>query len=109
VDETVAKDFVGLADALERLHEELATAQARSADQPLQFKIREAQITFDVAIELEAGPEGGFRLGVVTLQGSAKRRRGSTQTLTLTMEVVDARTGRPSKVGDKSGLPMADE
>ena len=95
---------VGLADALEALREELATARAKAAGEDLQFPIQSVTIELKLGVTISASGKAGFRVPVVgaELGGSAGYDRASIQTLTLVLGAPVDQYGEPVKVANLS-------
>jgi Trypsin-co-occurring domain 2 len=95
---------IGLADALEALRAELASAQAAAAAKDVQFPIETLTVEMKVGVTKKADGKAGFRVPFVgaELGASAGYDRETLQTVTLVLgEPVD-REGRPVKVARAS-------
>lgn len=93
-------DGVGLAEALEVLRAELASAQAEAADKDVQFPIETLTIEFKVGVTRSADGKAGFRVPLLGAEigGSTGAKRESVQTLTLVLGAPIDRDGRSVKV-----------
>jgi hypothetical protein len=97
-------DGIGLADALETLREELATAQAKAADSDIQFPIETLTVELKVGVTWSKEGKAGFRVPFVgaELGGSAGYDRDTLQTVTLVLGAPVGRDGRPVIVAQSS-------
>jgi hypothetical protein len=93
-------DGIGLADALEALRAELASAQAKAAETDLQFPIETVTVELKVGVTRTAEGKAGFRVPFVgaELAGSATFDRETMQTVTLLLGAPVDRAGNPVKV-----------
>jgi Trypsin-co-occurring domain 2 len=97
-------DGIGLADALEGLRAELASAQAKAAGTDIQFPIETLTVELKVGVTRSAEGKAGFRVPFVgaELGGSAGYDRETLQTVTLVMGAPLDRDGRPVRVAQAS-------
>jgi hypothetical protein len=97
-------DGIGLADALEGLRAELASAQAKAAGTEIQFPIETLTVELKVGVTRSAEGKAGFRVPFVgaELGGSAGYDRETLQTVTLVMGAPLDRDGRPVRVAQAS-------
>jgi NTP-dependent ternary system trypsin peptidase co-occuring protein len=99
-------EYVGLADALAVVREELGAAQDAARAEQLRFRVTEVEMEFAVELRSEGGGDGKVTLGVLTLGGAAKASRGDVHRLKVKMEVTDAATGNgPVDVGRDETRP----
>jgi Trypsin-co-occurring domain 2 len=97
-------DGIGLADALESLRSELASAHTKAAGTDIQFPIETLTVELKVGVTRSAEGKAGFRVPFVgaELGGSAGYDRETLQTVTLVMGTPVDREGRPVKVAQAS-------
>ncbi|MET0939037.1 MAG: trypco2 family protein [Gaiellaceae bacterium] len=102
------QDGVGLADALEVLRAELASAQAKAAESDIQFPIETLTVELKVAVTRSAEAKAGFRVPFVgaELGGSAGYDRETLHTVTLVLGEPLDREGRPVRVAQASQQRM---
>jgi hypothetical protein len=95
---------VGLAEALEVLRAELASARAEGAGKDVQFPIQTLTVELKVGVTKTADGKTGFRVPFVgaELGGSVGYDRERVQTLTLVLGPPVDREGRPVKVARAS-------
>jgi hypothetical protein len=95
---------IGLADALEALRAELASAQAAAAGTDVQFPIESLTVELKVGVTKKADGRAGFRVPFVgaELGVSAGYDRETLQTVTLVLGEPIDREGRPVKVARAS-------
>lgn len=86
-------EYVGLAEALAVVRDELGAAQDAVQGQQLQFRVLEVEMEFGVELRSEGGADGKLALGVVTAGGSGKLARADVHRLRVRLEVRDAATG----------------
>src|SRR5262245_16414843 len=97
-------DGIGLADALESLREELASAQAKAAGADVQFPIETLTVELKVGVTWSAEGKAGFRVPFVgaELGGGTGWNRETLQTVTLVLGAPLDREGRPVRVAQAS-------
>lgn len=97
-------DGIGLADALEALRAELASAQTKAAGTDIRFPIETLTVELKVGVTRSAEGKAGFRVPFVgaELGGSTGNNRETLQTVTLVMGAPVDRDGRPVKVAQSS-------
>jgi len=98
---------IGLAEAIEQVRAELATAQRAGASQDLQFRLGEVQLEFSVELAREGGGEAGVKLWVVNVgtKGTVTSTRGHTVTVTMLPQSLGPDgEWQDLRVGDRSGV-----
>jgi hypothetical protein len=100
-------DGVELAEALEELRGALAEAQARAAEQDVQFPIQTLTVELQVVVTRSRDGKAGFRVPVVgaELGGSVGHERQALQTLTVVLGPPLDRLGRPIRVSEEREGP----
>jgi hypothetical protein len=95
---------IGLAEALEVLRSELASARERAAGKPVQFPIERLTVELKVGVSKSADGKAGFRVPFLgaELGGSGGYASESVQTLTLVLGPPVDESGRPIKVASVS-------
>jgi hypothetical protein len=98
------RDGIGLADALEALRAELASAQAKAAETDVRFPIETLTIELKAGVTQTKEGKAGFRVPVVgaELGGSVGFDRETLQTVTIVLGPPVDREGRPVKVAQSS-------
>lgn len=93
-------DGIGLADALEALRQELASAHAKAAEQDVQFPINALTVQLQVGLTRSQEGNAGFRVPLVGAQlgGSTGSERETWQTVILELGAPVDRLGNPLKV-----------
>ncbi|MEU4275335.1 trypco2 family protein [Streptomyces tanashiensis] len=89
---------IGLAETIEAVRAELASAITAGAASTLQFPVNGVQLEFNVAVEKKAGGKAGVRFWIVELGGSADYRNEEIQKVTVTLGTPVDDHGRPVKV-----------
>jgi Trypsin-co-occurring domain 2 len=97
---SVAKDWVGLADAITALRRELNTALATGKDDALRFGLGPVDLEFLLEVKSEGGGEAGVRFGVVTVGVKGDVSRASTHRIKLVLQPQD-RHGQPVDIADE--------
>jgi hypothetical protein len=97
-------DGIGLADALEMLRAELASAQVKAADKDIQFPIETLTVELKVGVTKSKEGKAGFTVPFIgaELGGSAGRDRETVQTVTLVLGSPVDREGRQIKVASRT-------
>lgn len=97
-------DGIGLADALESLREELASAQAKAAGADVQFPIETLTVELKVGVTWSAEGKAGFKVPFLgaELGGGAGYDRETLQTITLVLGAPLDRDGQPVRVAQAS-------
>jgi len=97
-------DYVGLAEAIERLRSELGEAQDAAANKQLRFEVVEVEMELLVELRKEGGSNAKATFGVVSFGADGKVSKGTTHKLKLKLNVRDeALGGRHAEVsGDRS-------
>jgi hypothetical protein len=97
-------DGIGLAEVLEQLRAELASAQATAAGKDIRFPIETLTVELKVGVTKTAEGKAGFRVPVIgaELGGSAGMGRDTLQTVTLVLGAPIDRDGVPVKVSGSS-------
>jgi Trypsin-co-occurring domain 2 len=98
-----SEDGVGLADALETLRSELASARLKAAGTDLQFPIETLTVELKTVVTRNVDGKAGFKVPFVNaeLGGSAGRGSELVQTLTLVLGPPVDSTGHQVKVGTR--------
>jgi Trypsin-co-occurring domain 2 len=86
----MAEQWVGLAEAVRALREELTTAMKTAKDEVLRFELGPVEMEFLLEVKKDAGRQGGVRFYVVSLGGNASMSSGSTHRVKLSMTPKDA-------------------
>jgi hypothetical protein len=102
----MAKDWVGLADAIAALRRELTTATTAGKDSDLRFGLGPVEMEFLLEIKREGGGDAqeegsaaGVRLGVITIGKTDSLAHGSTHRVKLSLQPQDRR-GRRAEISD---------
>jgi hypothetical protein len=97
-------DGIGLAEVLEQLRAELASAQATAAGKDIRFPIETLTVELKVGVTKTAEGKAGFRVPVIgaELGGSAGMGHDTLQTVTLVLGAPIDRDGVPVKVSESS-------
>ena len=86
----MAEQWVGLAEAVRALREELTTAMKTAAGEVLRFELGPVEMEFLLEVKKDAGGQGGVRFGVISLGGNASMSSGSTHRVKLSLTPKDA-------------------
>jgi Trypsin-co-occurring domain 2 len=95
---------VGLADALEQLRSELASARENAAGKPVQFPIETLTVELKVGITKSLDGKAAFTVPFVGVElgGSTGRSSETLQTVTLVLGSPVDQDGNPIKVASTS-------
>ena len=98
------RDGLRLADALELLRAELATAQAEAAGKDVRFPIETLTVELKAGVTRSKSGKAGFRVPFAgaELGGSVGADRETLQTITVVLGPPVDREGRPIKVAASS-------
>jgi hypothetical protein len=93
-------DGIGLAEALELLRAELATARAKAAGTDVQFPIETLTVELKVGVTRSADGRAGFKVPIIEVElgGSTGYNRETLQTVTVVLGSPVDREGRPVSV-----------
>lgn len=80
--------FVGLADAIESLRNELYTAMLTSSHRDMRFRVPTIELNLEVAVTNKAGLGGGIKWWVVEANAEYSRESITTQSLKLELEPI---------------------
>jgi hypothetical protein len=86
----MAEQWVGLAEAIRALRQELTTAINTAKDEVLRFELGPVEMEFLLEVKKDAGGDAGVRFGVISLGGKANMSSGSTHRLKLSLTPKDA-------------------
>jgi hypothetical protein len=97
-------DGIGLAEALEVLRKELATAQGEAARKDVQFPIETLTVELKVGVTRSKDGKASLKVPFIgaELGGSAGYDRETVQTVTLVLGAPVGRGGRPVKVSSSA-------
>lgn len=91
----MAEQWVGLAEAIRALREELTTAIKTGKDEVLRFELGPVEMEFLLEVKKDAGADAGVRFGVISLGGKAGMSSGSTHRVKLSLTPKDTRGQSP--------------
>lgn len=86
----MADQWVGLAEAIRALREELTTAMTTGKDEVLRFELGPVEMEFLLEVRKDAGGDAGVRFGVISVGGKANVSSGSTHRVQLSLTPKDA-------------------
>ena len=86
----MAEQWVGLAEAIRALREELTTAIKTAEGEVLRFELGPVEMEFLLEVKKDAGGQAGVRFGVISLGGKANMASGSTHRVKLSLTPKDA-------------------
>ncbi|MBX6386665.1 MAG: hypothetical protein IRZ07_27430 [Microbispora sp.] len=108
------RSWVGLAEAVKCVREELAEAMAAGEGERLQFDVGPVELEFAVELRRNAEANAKVKVWVVETGGSGTVSRGTTHRLKVVLNPVDTVTGRSPRVHDhvdgpppRPGLPSS--
>lgn len=93
-------DWVGLADAVRALREELTTAIAEGKGKSIRFELGAVEMEFLLEVRRERGGGAGIQFWVISLSGRGSTSSGSTHRVTLSLKPVDE-TGASPHIADE--------
>ncbi|GII66956.1 hypothetical protein Skr01_70410 [Sphaerisporangium krabiense] len=97
--------WVGLADAVRGVREELAAAMESADGERLRFEVGPVELEFMVEVRHEGQAEGKVKVWVVEAGASGTTARGSSHTLKVVLNPVDTGTGAAPLVNDAPAAP----
>jgi Trypsin-co-occurring domain 2 len=86
----MAEQWVGLAEAIRALREELTTAIKTGKGEALQFELGPVEMEFLLEVRKDAGGQAGVQFGVISVGGKAGMSSGSTHRVKLSLTAKDA-------------------
>ncbi|WP_369254649.1 trypco2 family protein [Geodermatophilus amargosae] len=99
----------GLAETIAALRSELAAALVEGQGHPLQFRLGDVEIEFQLAVTRDASADGGVRFGVISFGAKGGLSNEATHRISLTMQPVEVKAGGvavPAQIsGRTSGEP----
>lgn len=104
---TGAAEGIDLAEALEVLRAQLASAQVEAAEKDVQFPIETLTVELQVGVTRSADGKAGFKVPLIgaELGASAGFGRETVQTVTLVLGAPVDRDGRPVRVASSTSKP----
>ncbi|MFG1946134.1 trypco2 family protein [Nonomuraea sp. NPDC048826] len=93
--------WVGLADAVRGVREELAAAMESAEGERLRFEVGPVELEFLVEVNREKSLDGKVKVWVVEGGASGSASRGSSHTVKVVLNPVDTATGKPPLVRDE--------
>jgi hypothetical protein len=95
----VAVDWIGLADAVQALRDELAVAQSAGANEPLRFDVGPVEMEFSLVARRNGAGRAGIQFGVVTFGVDGGLSHESVHRVKIVLHPKESATGRPPQVG----------
>jgi|SRR5713226_3850233 hypothetical protein len=86
----MAEHWVGLAEAIRALREELTAAMTAADDEVLLFELGPIEMEFLLEVRKDAGGQAGVAFGLISLGGKASMSSGSTHRVRLSLTPKDA-------------------
>ena len=86
----MAEQWVGLAEAIRALREELTAAIKTGKGEVLRFELGPVEMEFLLEVKKDGGGDAGVRFGVISLGGKAGIASGSTHRVKLSLTAKDA-------------------
>jgi hypothetical protein len=99
----IAVDWVGLAEAIQVLRDELAAAREAGEGEETVFAVGPIEVEFSVVAKRTGEGKAGLTFGVVTLGMSGGTGREETHRVKVTLMPRDAATGQPPEISDRVG------
>jgi hypothetical protein len=97
--------WVGLAEAIKGVREELAKAMEAGEGERLRFDVGPVELEFAVELRRDTEAKAGVKVWVVEAGGSGTLSRGTPHRLTVVLNPVDVKTGRTVRVSDQVDGP----
>jgi hypothetical protein len=91
-------EWIGLAEAVQLLREELTTAQDNGSDQALRFDIGTIEMEFSLVARRNGGGRAGIQFGVVTIGVDGAVSHESTHRVKVVLQPKESTTGRAPQV-----------
>ena len=89
------QEWVGLADAIKALRQELAAAMDEGQGKSVRFELGPVEMEFLLQVTKDAGGSAGVKFWVVSLGGQGGISSGSTHRVKLALTPKDASGGLP--------------
>ncbi|MGP4111442.1 trypco2 family protein [Streptomyces sp. 4N509B] len=90
--------FVGLAEAIRQVRQELVEAQEDGVGQPMRFVVQQVSLEFAVQVHRSGDGRTGLRIGVLTADLGGGASRDTTHRIQVDLQPVDE-DGHVSRVG----------
>jgi hypothetical protein len=102
----ISVEWVGLAEAVQVLRDELAVAREAGEGQETVFAVGPIEVEFSVVAKKAGEGKAGLTFGVVTLGMSGGVAKEETHRVKVTLTPRDAATGEPPEISDRvSSVP----
>jgi hypothetical protein len=100
------RPWATLAEAIKGIRAELSEAMAAGEGDRLRFDVGAVELEFAVDVRRDIQANAGVRVWVVEIGGSGGWSRDSSNRVKVTLNPLDAATGRSARVADQvEGLP----
>jgi hypothetical protein len=91
----VPEEWVGLADAIKALRQEIAAAMEEGQDKSVRFELGPVEMEFLLQVTKDAGASAGVKFWIVSLGGQAGISSGSTHRVKLALTPKNAKNESP--------------
>ena len=95
-------EFIGLAEAVAVLREELAKAREAGVGEDVAFTVGPVEVEFAVVAKRNAGVRAGVQFGVVTVGANGGIAREQTHRVKVTLTPTDAATKASLEISDRT-------
>jgi hypothetical protein len=89
------EEWVGLADAIKALRQEIAAAMEEGQDKSIRFELGPVEMEFLLQVTKDAGGSAGVKFWIVSFGGQAGISSGSTHRVKLALTPKDAFNDSP--------------
>jgi hypothetical protein len=90
-----------LAEAVKGIRSELSEAMAAGVGERLRFEVGPVELEFAVDVQRDLQAKAGVKVWVIEIGGSGGLSRDSSHRVKVTLNPVDAATGRSPRVADQ--------
>jgi hypothetical protein len=92
-----------LSKAIEAVRGGLSAAQQEGSGSGIRFEIETVVLDFGIELRDTVSGGGGIKAFVVSTDAKGERAKAATHRMTVTLRVAPDGTGRPLRIGDRSG------
>ncbi|MFG1607972.1 trypco2 family protein [Actinoplanes sp. NPDC049265] len=95
-------EWIGLAEAVQLLRDELTIAQDNGSDEALRFDVGTIEMEFSLVARRTGGGRAGVQFGIVTVGVDGAVSQESTHRVKVTLQPKEFATGRAPQVSGRA-------